>query len=62
MLAVFDTSGDLKFQAGTVNTRFIVVAGEPLNEPVARGGPFVMNTRGEIMQAFEDYHNGLLDK
>ncbi len=62
MLAVFDTSGDLKFQAGTVNTRFIVVAGEPLNEPVARGGPFVMNTRGEVMQAFEDYHNGLLDK
>lgn len=62
MLAVFDTSGDLKFQAGTENTRFVVVAGEPLNEPVARGGPFVMNTRGEIMQAFEDYHNGLLDK
>ena len=62
MLAVFDPSGDLKFQAGTENTRFIVVAGEPLNEPVARGGPFVMNTRGEIMQAFEDYHNGLLDK
>ena len=42
------------------NTRFILVAGMPLNEPVARGGPFVMNTKGEILQAFEDYQAGRL--
>ena len=42
------------------DTKFILVAGEPIDEPVARGGPFVMNTRGEVMQAFDDYHSGKL--
>jgi len=52
-------SGDaVRFQAGAETTRFLVVAGRPLNEPVARGGPFVMNTRDEIQQAFEDYSQG----
>lgn len=38
--------------------RFLLVSAQPLNEPVARGGPFVMNTRQEILQAFDDYkHN-----
>jgi quercetin 2,3-dioxygenase len=40
--------------------RFIFVAGRPLNEPIARYGPFVMNTREEIYQAFEDYRTGRL--
>jgi redox-sensitive bicupin YhaK (pirin superfamily) len=38
--------------------RFLLVSAQPLNEPVARGGPFVMNTREEVNQAFDDYrHN-----
>ncbi|ONK78203.1 uncharacterized protein A4U43_C02F15610 [Asparagus officinalis] len=36
--------------------RFVLVGGQPLNEPVVQYGPFVMNTKAEIEQTFEDYH------
>ena len=36
----------------------LVMSGEPLNESIAPHGPFVMNTREEIQQAYEDYYNG----
>ncbi|PWC36767.1 pirin family protein [Azospirillum sp. TSO22-1] len=44
--------------AGPQGARFLLIAGRPLNEPVAWGGPFVMNTREEVMQAFRDFEEG----
>ena len=53
------SDGDIvKLTADENDARFLLVAGKPLGEPVARGGPFVMNTRAEIQQAFEDYEQG----
>lgn len=44
--------------ARSPTSRFILLAGRPLNEPIVQYGPFVMNTRAEIEQAIEDYQNG----
>jgi len=57
-LGVLARGDVVRLESGNEATRFLVVAGRPLNEPVARGGPFVMNTRDEIQQAFEDYNQG----
>ncbi len=47
--------GDQVVVTANEETRFLLAAAHPLNEPVARGGPFVMNTKAEILQAFEDF-------
>jgi hypothetical protein len=57
-LLVFGPGDAIRVTAGSAAVRLILVAGRPLNEPVARHGPFVMNTREEIMQAFADYQAG----
>lgn len=41
-------------------SRFILIAGKPLNEPIAQHGPFVMNTQEELFQAVEDFRSGRL--
>ena len=43
---------------GGEQTKVMLFAGQPLGEPVVLGGPFVMNSRAEIEQAFRDYHTG----
>lgn len=48
----------VRIAAGDAGARLILVAGRPLREPVARHGPFVMNTREELMQAFVDFQQG----
>ena len=57
-LAVLTRGTEIQVSAAGAKTRFLFIAGKPLNEPVARGGPFVMNTKTEIQQAFEDYNAG----
>lgn len=57
-LAVLGGGSRLQMRAGAQGARLIVVAGRPLREPIARHGPFVMNTREELMQAFVDYQEG----
>ncbi|TWG86951.1 hypothetical protein L599_000700000450 [Luteimonas sp. J16] len=57
-LAVLGGGERLALAAGAEGARLILVAGRPLQEPVARYGPFVMNTREELMQAFVDYQEG----
>jgi quercetin 2,3-dioxygenase len=57
-LGVLGGGDRLALRAGETGARLILVAGRPLREPVARHGPFVMNTREELMQAFVDYQQG----
>lgn len=58
-LAVLE-KGDAVEIASTGGARFILVAGRPLQEPIVQYGPFVMNTRAEIEQAFADYRDNRL--
>ncbi len=58
---LFAHDGDsVSMKAGDSTVRVLLFAGMPLNEPVARYGPFVMNTREELLQAVEDYRSGRL--
>jgi hypothetical protein len=57
-LAVLGQGDAIALRSGNRTARFLLISGKPLNEPVARGGPFVMNTEAEIRQAFSDYQRG----
>jgi redox-sensitive bicupin YhaK (pirin superfamily) len=62
-MAVLENGGDgvrLQTGPGTEAARVLLIAGCPLNEPIAQYGPFVMNTREELMAAVEDFQNGRL--
>jgi quercetin 2,3-dioxygenase len=57
-LVVFDDGDFVKVVTAEDAVRFLLVSGKPLNEPIARYGPFVMNTREEIEQALRDLKQG----
>jgi redox-sensitive bicupin YhaK (pirin superfamily) len=57
-LAVFGDGDRVQVVAGPDGVRFLLASGLPLGEPIARYGPFVMNTRQEIEQALRDLQNG----
>ena len=59
-LAVLATGEGVQIRSGGQPARFILVSGMPLAEPLVQSGPFVMNTREEIHQAFADFHDGRL--
>jgi Pirin-related protein len=58
-LVVFANDGEsIQVEALDENTVVLILSGEPLNEPIFPFGPFVMNTKQEILQAYEDLNNG----
>tara|TARA_Y100000992_G_scaffold215177_1_gene148428 strand:+ start:699 stop:1535 length:837 start_codon:yes stop_codon:yes gene_type:complete len=56
-LIILNKGEKLKVSALT-NAKFLLISGRPIGEKIARGGPFVMNTKQEILQAIDDYHKG----
>lgn len=62
-LVLFSSDGEtVSLTAGPEGADVLVLAATPLNEPVARYGPFVMNTPEEIQQAFADYQSGKMGR
>ncbi len=59
-MAVLSNGGHGVVLRAQANTRAILIAGKPLNEPIAQYGPFVMNTREQLVQAVDDYRAGLM--
>jgi len=57
-MALLSSEGELFVRSGDAPARFLVIAGKPLREQIAHYGPFVMNTREEIVQAARDFEAG----
>jgi len=56
------TNGELLKVSALTKAKFLLISGKPIGEQIARGGPFVMNTKSEVLQAIEDYHKGIFVK
>ncbi len=60
-LILLERGDELKVKAFK-KSEFLFIAGKPIGEPIARGGPFVMNTKAEILEAIQDYNDGTFAK
>ena len=60
-LILLDRGTKLEIKANK-ESEFLFIAGKPIGEPIARGGPFVMNTKAEVLEAIQDYNNGTFAK
>jgi redox-sensitive bicupin YhaK (pirin superfamily) len=61
-LVLFDRGDEITVQAGPEGIRFLLVSGQPIEEPVAWYGPIVMNTQEQLRQAMADLHDGTFIK
>jgi len=57
-LALMANDGETFTIKASENSVVLILSGEPINEPIAAHGPFVMNTRQELLQAFDDFNRG----
>ncbi len=62
IVVLTDTGDNILLRAGERGARFLFVAGEPIGESVAWGGPIVMNTKEELEEAFKEYRDGTFIK
>jgi len=57
-LAILTQGASIELESTEQAARFLLIGGKPLGEPIVRSGPFVMNTREELQQAYSDYQSG----
>ena len=56
------TKGEKLKVKALAKAKFLLISGKPIGEPIARGGPFVMNSKAEILEAVNDYNKGTFVK
>jgi quercetin 2,3-dioxygenase len=61
-MLIFGEGDSIEVKAGKTGAKFLLISGKPLGEPIARYGPFVMNTQQEIMEALKDLREGTFIK
>lgn len=59
-IAALDTSADVFTLTASENAKILILGGEPIREPIMGYGPFVMNTKQQILEAMEDFNQGLM--